>query len=41
MKIERYTFAWNEELILPHFLRYSTQFCDKIITLWDAADLTI
>lgn len=31
MKIHLYTFAWNEETILPHFLRHYTQFCNRIV----------
>lgn len=31
MKIWAYVIAWNEELMLPYYLRHYSQFCDKII----------
>lgn len=31
MKIACYTIAYNEELILPHFIDHYKQFCDKIV----------
>lgn len=31
MKIHSYFIAWNEEKILPHLLRYYSEFCDKIV----------
>lgn len=30
MKIHLYTVAWNEEYIMPYFLRHYSKFCDKI-----------
>lgn len=31
LKIHVYTICWNESSILPHFLRYYSAFCDKIV----------
>lgn len=31
MKIWAYVIAWNEELMIPYYLRHYSQFCDKII----------
>jgi len=31
MKIHVYAIAWNEEVIMPYFLRYYSEFCDKIV----------
>ena len=31
MKLWAYVIVWNEELMLPFFLRHYSQFCDKII----------
>lgn len=31
MKIACYTIAYNEELILPHFIEHYKKFCDKIV----------
>lgn len=31
MKIACYTIAYNEELVLPHFIEHYKQFCDKIV----------
>ena len=31
MKIRVYTVAWNEEKILPHFLRHYARFADRIV----------
>jgi hypothetical protein len=41
IKIHLYTISWNEEGMLPHFLKYYTQFCEKIF-IYDnlSTDLT-
>jgi glycosyltransferase involved in cell wall biosynthesis len=31
MKIHVYAIAWNEEVIMPYFLRYYSEFCDRIV----------
>jgi glycosyltransferase involved in cell wall biosynthesis len=31
MKIHAYAIAWNEEIIMPYFLRYYSEFCDRIV----------
>ena len=31
MKIACYTITYNEELMLPHFIKHYKQFCDKIV----------
>lgn len=31
MKIACYALAYNEEIILPHFIKHYKQFCDKIV----------
>src|SRR6516165_10860911 len=31
MVIHLYALAWNEEVIMPYFLRYYSDFCDKIV----------
>lgn len=31
MKIACYTIAYNEELMLPHFIKHYKKFCDKIV----------
>ena len=31
MKVWAYVIAWNEELMLPYYLRHYSTFCDKII----------
>jgi glycosyltransferase involved in cell wall biosynthesis len=31
MKVWAYVIVWNEELMLPYYLRHYSQFCDKII----------
>jgi glycosyltransferase involved in cell wall biosynthesis len=31
IKIHVYTICWNEALMLPHFLRHYSNFCDKIV----------
>jgi len=30
-RIHVYTLAWNEQLILPHFLRHYARFCERIV----------
>jgi glycosyltransferase involved in cell wall biosynthesis len=30
-RIHAYTLAWNEEMILPHFLRHYGRFCERIV----------
>lgn len=34
MKIHGHFICWNEEKIIPYFLRHYEQFCDKIV-IWD------
>jgi len=31
MKIHLYSLAWNEEKLIPHFMKYYARFCEKIV----------